>query len=68
MTPTKKIITIFTITMLLALFNPFNTFADPPPDPCGDPFDPACPIDGGISILIAAGVGIGALKHRNKKQ
>lgn len=68
MTTTKRIIAIFTITMLLALVNPYNTFADPPPDPCGDPFDPACPIDGGLSLLIAAGVGIGAIKHRNKKQ
>jgi hypothetical protein len=67
MTTTKRIIAIFTITLLLVLINPVNTFADPPPDPCGDPFDPACPIDGGISLLIAAGVGIGAIKHRNKK-
>jgi hypothetical protein len=29
-------------------------------DPGCDPDDPACPIDGGVSLLIAAGVGLGA--------
>ena len=67
MTTIKKIFAIYTLTVLLALFIPVSTFADPPPDPCGDPFDPACPIDGGLSLLIAAGVGIGAVRHRNKK-
>lgn len=31
-------------------------------DPGCDPFDPDCPIDGGLSLLIAAGIGIGAKK------
>lgn len=53
--------------MLFALISPVKTMADPPPDPCGDPFDPACPIDGGVSLLIAAGIGIGAMKHKSKK-
>ena len=53
--------------MLFALIIPVKTMADPPPDPCGDPFDPACPIDGGVSLLIAAGIGIGAMKHKSKK-
>jgi hypothetical protein len=44
----------------------------PPPAPCtptNDPFDPCVPIDGGVSILIAAVIGIGARKayqERNK--
>ncbi len=35
-----------------------------------DPEDPLCPIDGGVSLLIAAGIGLGAKKayqERNKK-
>ncbi len=31
-------------------------------DPGCDPLDPACPIDGGLGLLIAAGVGIAARK------
>ena len=27
-----------------------------------DPLDPLCPIDGGVSLLIAAGIGLGAKK------
>ena len=30
--------------------------------PCGGPFGPACPIDGGVSLLIAAGVAYGGKK------
>jgi hypothetical protein len=40
-------------------------------DPGCDPFDLNCPIDGGVSLLIAAGIGIGAKKayqERNKKK
>jgi hypothetical protein len=38
----------------------------PPPDECADPLDPACPIDGGLVLLIAAGVGIGTKNARRK--
>lgn len=35
----------------------------PPPAPCGTPFGgPPCPIDGGVSILIAAGLAYGGKK------
>ena len=39
------------------------------PDPGCDPLDPACPIDGGLSLLIAAGAGLGVkrLFKENKK-
>jgi hypothetical protein len=67
MTRTKKILLFISISLLFALIIPVKTMADPPPDPCGDPFDPACPIDGGVSLLIAAGIGIGAMKHKSKK-
>lgn len=40
-------------------------------DPGCDPDDPTCPIDGGIGLLIAAGIGLGAKRslngHKNKK-
>ena len=41
--------------------------AQPPPDPGCNPDDPSCPIDGGVSLLIAAGIGIGARKLKSKK-
>ena len=41
---------------------------DPPPPPCTDPDDPACPIDGGLSMLIAAGIGYGAKKYRETRK
>jgi len=35
----------------------------PPPAPCGTPFGgPPCPIDGGVSFLIAAGLAYGGKK------
>lgn len=40
-------------------------------DPGCDPFDALCPIDGGVSLLIAAGIGLGAKKahqERNRKK
>lgn len=30
--------------------------------PCGEPFGTVCPIDGGVSFLIAAGVALGGKK------
>ncbi len=45
------------ITMFLA---PLSGFCQG--DPGCDPLDPACPIDGGLSLLIAAGVGLAAKK------
>ena len=33
-----------------------------------DPLDPACPIDGGVSLLIAAGIGIAAKKAHNARK
>lgn len=39
-----------------------------PGDPGCDPLDPLCPIDGGLSLLIAAGIGIGAKKAYDQKK
>jgi hypothetical protein len=47
---------------------PISSFAQtaPFPDsggtPCGPPFGPPCPIDGGVSLLVAAGVALGGKK------
>ena len=38
-----------------------------PPDPGGDP-DTGVPLDGGLSILVAAGVGYGAKKIRDARK
>jgi hypothetical protein len=37
-----------------------------PTDPSTDPGDPDVPIDGGISLLVAAGIGYGAKKRRDE--
>ena len=53
---------IFQITMIIALFSglPFLALAQ---GPC-----PSCPIDGGLSFLIAAGVGYGIKKVRDNRK
>ena len=69
-----KLRTAFVVVALLVLtigFN-FNSIAEDPPLPydCpdGDPLNPACPIDGGLVFLIAAGIGIGAKNARRKNK
>ena len=38
-------------------------------DPGCDPLDPGCPIDGGLGILLAAGIGYGLKKiHSSHKK
>jgi len=37
-------------------------------DPGCNPDDPLCPIDGGLSLLIAAGIGIGAKRAYDHKK
>ena len=61
---------ILTLVILLVCFLPHIGLAqpvpgDPPPPPCTNPDDPACPIDGGLSLIIAAGVGYGVKKYRS---
>lgn len=53
-------IIIFTIILLPHFSNAQG------PDPGCDPLDPACPVDGGVLFLIAAGIGMGARKIRNQ--
>jgi hypothetical protein len=61
-------------TVLMGLFivgmvilAPQNTLAAPP-DPDCDPLDPACPVDGGVTILIAAGIGLGVKRAFRKNE
>lgn len=47
--------------IILGVLLPAMSFAQVGQPGC-DPFDPACPIDGGLSFLLAAGVGLAARK------
>ena len=69
----------FQLLFLITLFflAPVATMAQV--DPCIDPLDPQalclcdptnpiCPIDGGLSFLIAAGIGLGAKKAYQERK
>jgi hypothetical protein len=62
---------IFSILTIILICIMFPTIGFAQGDPGCDPLDPLCPIDGGVSLLIAAGIGLGAKKayqERNKKK
>jgi len=61
----KKILNIQTLVILLVLLLPVLVHAQGPSDPGGDPEN--APIDGGLSLLIAGGVGYGVKKVREKR-
>lgn len=62
----KALKSLLIMVALCAL--PFLSIAQPPDPPggstptCGDPFGSPCPIDGGVSFLIAAGLALGGKK------
>ncbi|MCC6600664.1 MAG: hypothetical protein IT223_08300 [Crocinitomicaceae bacterium] len=62
----KKIQTVLTLLALILLPLIFTAQPPDPPGggiPCGEPpFGAVCPIDGGISFLIAAGLALGGKK------
>ncbi|MDB5222830.1 MAG: hypothetical protein JWN83_1497 [Chitinophagaceae bacterium] len=59
-------IKLLSVTIVLCL--PFTGMAQPGPG-CDPAVDPACvPIDGGLSFLIAAGVGYGIKKVRDSRK
>jgi hypothetical protein len=63
----KKIFTIQTILILIILMLPSLVHASSGPDTTpGDP--DSAPIDGGLSLLIAGGVGYGVKKLREKRR
>ncbi len=66
----KLYTTIRLIVLALMLALPMCTDAQPGPPaggtpPCGPPFGPVCPIDGGVSLLVAAGLALGGKKAYN---
>jgi hypothetical protein len=71
----KMIRTFRRILLALLILVPLAMFSQPGPPaggspPCGPPFGPACPIDGGVSLLIAAGLAYGGKKayHMGRKK
>ena len=63
----KKIFNTQTIIILVICFAPMLLHAQSSPsDPGTDP--DTAPIDGGLSLLIASGVGYGVKRIRNKKK
>lgn len=67
MTKIKQFLVMSGIVILISLIQPLHSFAQVS-DPGCDPLDPSCPIDGGISLLIAAGIGLGAKKAWDNKK
>ena len=63
----KKYVFVMGMVMLASFVQPMKGTAQVL-DPGCDPSDPACPIDGGVSLLIAAGIGLGAKKAYDKKK
>ena len=59
----KKIFNLQTLMMLLVMLLPVLVHAQS--DPGGDP--DTAPIDGGLSLLIAGGVGYGVKRVREKR-
>lgn len=62
---------IVVLGIMLIGVSAFSQVPDPPGGglpPCGEPFGSVCPIDGGISFLIAAGVALGGKKAYDLKK
>lgn len=47
--------------------SPASTYSDTPVDPCTDPFL-YCPIDSGLYVLLAIGIGYGIMKVKRVKK
>ena len=68
MSKSTRNILLFVFSILIFICLPIlvkaQTDLDEPPPPCGDPFDPACPIDGGLTILLSAAIVYGVTKYK----
>jgi hypothetical protein len=67
----KKITIIQIVTLLAIMLVPMLLLAQPASNPYGSGISPDCdaaPIDGGLSLLVAAGVGYGAKKMKERKK
>ena len=62
-----KSLLVLAVFMIILICLPVIAHAQPS-DPNCDPLDPSCPIDGGLSILLAAGVGYGVKKIRDARK
>ena len=62
----SRLYIIFFLLLVLCFFVLGSSIAQG--EPGCDPFDPACPIDGGLSLLIAAGIGLGAKKAYQQRK
>ncbi len=60
----RNYITVGTLFLAITLL-PSTTFAQNPADPAADP---DLPIDGGVSLLVAAGVGYGIKKYKDERK
>ena len=58
----KLLVILFFVFISLPIITTAQTL---PADPAGDP---DLPIDGGVSLLIAAGVGYGIKKYRDERK
>jgi hypothetical protein len=58
----KSLRLLIVLTFIVAAGAVYAQPGPPPGPPCGGPFGPACPIDGGVSLLIAAGLAYGGKK------
>ncbi|CAN5895785.1 hypothetical protein BH11BAC4_BH11BAC4_01310 [soil metagenome] len=63
----KKYVFVTGLVTLISLIQPLKGTSQVV-DPGCDPLDPTCPIDGGLSLLIAAGIGLGAKKAYDRKR
>ena len=63
----KKYVFVTGMVILISMIQPIKGTAQVV-DPGCDPLDPLCPIDGCVSLLIAAGIGLGAKKAYDKKK
>ena len=62
----RKIVLPLVVLLMLAFFFPMVVNAQA--DPGCDPMEPGCPVDGGVLLLVAAGIGIGAKKIFKKEE
>ena len=57
-----RLVVAAVLLLPLIVFGQDAPFPDSGGTPCDGPFGPVCPIDGGVSFLIAAGVALGGKK------
>lgn len=58
----------FIFIFFLVTFIGFPALVNAQINPGCDPSDPACPIDGGLSALLAIGVAYGIKKYKDTKK